>query len=177
MEVSSFGMPIQVNWSLIVTCYAFCYLDTLYLCKYLLHVVSLEPSFTISTRKSFEKIPTSPDKRTPTKPTATAPVTPEPLHASNKSTYFVADIEDMEESQQPYWFISPEFPEYLMIELPSPDELMEYFPVSHVILNNVDWSLTVVNDGLCVMIYSFLPSRPSTTVNVRMYVCSYTLNH
>ena len=128
--------------------------------------VSLEPSITISTRKSFQKIPTSPDKRTPTKPTVTTPVTPKPLHASNKNADFVVDREDMEESEQPYTFISPDFPEFLMIELPSPEELTEYFPVSHVILNNVDWSLTVVNDGLCVMIYSFQPSKPSTAVKV-----------
>ena len=129
--------------------------------------VSLEPSITINTRKSFQKIPTSPDKGTPpAKPTATTPVTPKPLHASNESAQFVTDREDMEESQQPYTITSPDFPEYLMIELPSPDELTDYFPVSHVILNNVDWSLTVVNDGLCVMIYSFLPSRPSTAVKV-----------
>ena len=130
--------------------------------------VSLEPSITISTRKSFQKILTSPDKRTATK--VTAAVAPEPLYASNKNAHFVADSEDMDE---PYTFISPDFPEFLMIELPSPDELMEFFPVSHVILNDVDWSLTVVNDGLCVMIYSFLPSRPTTAIKV---ICvPYTL--
>ena len=46
-----------------------------------------------------------------------------------------------------------------------PDNLA-YFPVSHVILNTVDWSLTVTNDGLCVMIYSFQPSKPVTPIKV-----------
>ena len=126
--------------------------------------VSLEPSITISTRKSFQKILTSLDKRTATK--APAAVAPEPLYTSNKNAHFVADSEDMDE---PYTFISADFPEYLMIELPSPDELMEFFPVSHVILNDIDWSLTVVNDGLCVMIYSFLQSKPTTAVKVYIY--------
>ena len=46
-----------------------------------------------------------------------------------------------------------------------PDDLA-YFSVSHVILNTVDWSLIVANDGLCVMIYSFQPSKPVTPIKV-----------
>ena len=122
--------------------------------------VSLEPSITISTQQSFQKIPTSPDK----KGTAAAP---EPLYTSNNNAHFVASSEEMDESQQPYnTFANTGFPESLMNRLSSPYEVTEYFPVSHVILNDIDWSLTVVNDGLCVMIYSFLQSKPTTAVKV-----------
>ena len=77
-------------------------------------------------------------------------------------------------SEQPYMTTISNLPEFYIIEFPSFSKLglpkSDYFPVSHVVLNSVDLSLTVANVGLCVMIYTFLPSKPSTAVKVCTHV-------
>ena len=103
----------------------------------------------------------SPDKKSPAKTTQ-----PEPLYASNKKTHFIPVSEVLDESLESCTFTNPEFPDFVMVEVPSVEELTEFFPLSHVILNNVDCSLTVTNDGLCVMIYSFQPSKAVTAIKV-----------
>ena len=71
---------------------------------------------------------------------------------------------------------------FLVAELPSSSDLglasTKFFPVSQLILNTVDWSLTVVNYGLCVMIYSFQPiseikvcTYMHTSIHAYIYTC------
>jgi len=132
-------------------------------------------------------------KVTPSSPTSTStsntPVKPDPRHAANEDAHTPTantkasgdhhkDVAESKETEQPLTTPSPGSDEFVIIDLPSPDDLIdsdtapvevpvsEYFPVSHVILNSIDWSLTVVNVGLCIMIYSFQPSKPNTTIKV-----------
>ena len=118
------------------------------------------------------------DAKVPSSPAATpsannTPVKPsETQQTPNENTHVVAEGKETRKSQK-----SPDLDDFVIIELPSPQDIVdegvpvevpvsEYFPVGHVILNSVDWSLTVINAGLCVMIYSFQPSRPSGAVKV-----------
>lgn len=125
----------------------------------------------------------------PSSPTSTSagntPVKPEPHHKdvhtptanTRESGDQHKDAAEIKETEQP---LSPGSDDFVVIDLPSSDDLVdtdttpvevpvsEYFPVSHVILNSVDWSLTVANVGLCVMIYSFQPSKPYTAIKVCM---------
>ena len=86
------------------------------------------------------------------------------------SVHPVVTSPNTDNSEQPYLTTISNLPEFYIIEFPSSSDLglpkSDFFPVSHVVLNSVDLSLTVANVGLCVMIYSFLPSKPTTTVKV-----------
>ena len=107
--------------------------------------VSFQPFITISTQMSFQRTVSSQHNSTGEsgKFTHSPPTSPN-KKTPTKTTPTAALFEP-----QPYL----------------PDDLA-YFPVSHVILNTVDWSLIVANDGLCVMIYSFQPSKPVTPIKV-----------
>ena len=125
------------------------------------------------------------DAKVPSSPAATpsadsTPVKPSETQAPSENAHVVAEGKEMGKPQK-----SPDLDDFVIIELPSPQDTVdegvpvevpvsEYFPVGHVILNSVDWSLTVINAGLCVMIYSFQPSRPSGTIKV--CTCYYILH-
>ena len=85
-------------------------------------------------------------------------------------TYPETKSQEANDSEQPYMTTISNLPEFYIIEFPSSSYFgmpkSDYFPVSHMVLNSVDLSLTVANIGLCVMIYSFLPSKPTTAVKV-----------
>ena len=85
-------------------------------------------------------------------------------------TYPETKSQEANDSEQPYMTTISNLPEFYIVEFPSSSYFgmpkSDYFPVSHMVLNSVDLSLTVANIGLCVMIYSFLPSKPTTAVKV-----------
>ena len=120
----------------------------------------------------------TPQAKVPSSPAATpsadnTPVKPsETEQTPNENAHAVTEGKETGKPQK-----SPDLDDFVIIELPSPQDAVdegvpvevpvsEYFPVGHVILNSVDWSLTVINAGLCVMIYSFQPSRPSGAIKV-----------
>lgn len=90
--------------------------------------------------------------------------------ATIEDSFTVTDSKELDKSKQICFISSPDLNGFEIIEwddaIASTVPISEYFPVSHVILNNTDWSLTVVNVGLCVMLYTFQPSNPNTTVKV-----------
>ena len=164
----------------------------------LLLVDSLQPSITINTRKSFERVqtPTHQQERVHEAPPGLrdlpgtgsdleeyciiesskhtnkgAPVNPMPQKPNDEDNPALKS-EETDDLGQPYItkFSDNYLSDYCIVEKPSSRDLgvslLDFFPVSHVILNNVDWSLTVVNIGLCVMIYSFQPSNPNTDIKV-----------
>ena len=102
----------------------------------------------------------------------------------NENENVVAENKETEKPQKSS--VTPDLDDFVIIEIPSSQDAVdegvpvevpvsEYFPVGHVILNSVDWSLTVINVGLCVMIYSFQPSRPTAAVKVCL-VYAYQYN-
>ena len=140
------------------------------------------------------KMPQADDSKVPSSPSGTAsadntPVKPpESQQALNENSHAVAESKDTEKPQGPS--ITPDLDDFVIIEIPSSQDAVdegipvevpvsEYFPVGHVTLNSVDWSLTVINVGLCVMIYSFQPSRPNAAIKVcvcLVCVCMYMCN-
>ena len=132
------------------------------------------------------KTPQANDAKVLPSPAATAsanntPVKPaETQQSPSDNTHVVAGSKETEKPSEP----SPDLDEFVIVELPSSQDavgeavpvevpVLDYFPVSHVTLNNVDWSLTVVNVGLCVMIYSFQSSRPNNAIKVCNFVYVY----
>ena len=122
----------------------------------LFHTGLLQPSITISTQKSFE-----------------AQAASQRLNEHNPAL----NNENMNEHGQRYTTTCAvdHLSEFCIIERPWSRDLdvpaLDFFPVSHIILNNVDWSLTVVNIGLCVMIYSYQLSMPDT--DIKVCACTY----
>ena len=123
----------------------------------------------------------------PSASTNNTPVKTETQPAANENTSTVAESKEVEKPQKPSPAVSPDPDEFVIIDMPVPssddavDEAIpvevpvsEYFPVAHVILNSTDWSLTIVNVGMCVMIYSFQPSRPNTAIKVCKNYCVHT---
>ena len=123
----------------------------------------------------------------PSASTDNTPVKTETQPAANENTNTVAESKEVEKPQKPPVAVSPDPDEFVIIDMPPPssddavDEAIpvevpvsEYFPVAHVILNSTDWSLTIVNVGMCVMIYSFQPSRPNTAIKVCKNYCVHT---
>ena len=124
-------------------------------------------------------------KKTPTSVASTStsntPVKPESQQPASEGTHVVSESKGTDKSQQPS-VPSPDVDDdFVIVERPPPEDVTdtvapvevpvsEYFPVAHVTVNSTDWSLTVVNVGLCLMIYSFHPSRPVTAIKV----CTHT---
>ena len=146
---------------------------------------SLQPSITINTRKSFERIQTGTHQQekvlsyleeyyiieASNDNNNGAPVD-SPPHQPNDEDNPALNSEETDGFEQPYTtkFSDNYLADYCIVELLSSKDLgvslLDFFPVTHVILNNVDWSLTVVNIGLCVMIYSFQLSNPNNDIKV-----------
>ena len=159
----------------------------------------MQPSITIDARQSFERIQAVPSRDfpdtdesyitlssdshecyiiEPSNPSInSAPVDPTPHQETDKAANPEVNNEETNDFGQPYTITisDDDLSEYCVVELPSSDDLgvpaLNFFPVSHIILNDVDWSLTVVNIGLCVMIYSYQLSNP----NIDIKVCTYIL--
>lgn len=124
-------------------------------------------------------------KTTPTSAVSTSasntPVKPESQQAVSEGTRVVSESKGTADKSQQPSAASPDVDDdFVIVERPPPEDMTdtvapvdvpvsEYFPVAHVMVNSTDWSLTVVNVGLCVMIYSFQPSRPVTAVKVCTY--------
>ena len=119
--------------------------------------------------------------------TDNTPVKADTQPAANETTSTVAENKEVEKPQKPS---VADLEEFVIIDMPPPssgdtvDEVIpaevpvsEYFPVAHVILNSTDWSLTIVNVGMCVMIYSFQSSRPSTAIKVCKKYCVHMHMH
>lgn len=90
--------------------------------------------------------------------------------ATIEDTLVLTDSRELDKSKQLCIINSPDLDGFSVIEwddaIESVVPMSEYFPVSHVILNDTDWSLTVINVGLCVMLYTFQPSKPKASVKV-----------
>ena len=168
---------------------------------------SLQPSITIDTQKSFERVQTATHQQErgssrdlPDTDELTShleeyciiespnhnntPVNPMP-HQPNDEDNLALNSGETDDFGQLYItkFSDGYLSDFCIVEKPSSSDLgvpvLDFFPVSHVILNNVDWSLTVVNIGLCVMIYSYQLSNPSTDIKVCIitYVRTEILGH
>ena len=158
----------------------------------------MQPSIIIDTRESFERLQAVrsrdlPDTDEsyitlssnshdyciiePSNPSInSAQVDPTPHQETDKDAIPEVNNEETDNFGQPYTITisDDDLSEYCVVELPSSDDLgvpaLNFFPVSHIILNDVDWSLTVVNIGLCVMIYSYQLSNPNIDIKVCTYV-------
>ena len=93
-----------------------------------------------------------------------------PQEATIEDTLIVTDSKELDKYKQLCIINSPDLDSFDIIEwddaITSVVPMSEYFPVSHVILNDTDWSLTVINVGLCVMLYTFQSCKPSTAIKV-----------
>ena len=136
--------------------------------------------------KSTKTTPTSAGSTSP----SSTPVKPEPQQVASEGARVVSESKETDKSQQPSAPTPGVDDDFVIIDMPSSVEdttdaavpvevpVSEYFPVAHVVLNSVDWSLTIVNNGLCVMIYSFQSSKPTTAVKVCVvYVCTCMYMH